>query len=112
MDAITQFWQQVEPLLVTQQPNIFYRLYYDKDSGRPLFYSMEDLPGTWIEIDRATFAAGDTKIKVRNNQIIPDQLGSINKLVPAEFGVCCYKHDITIVSSHSETQHWNLKYYD
>lgn len=99
-------------MLHDHQPNIFYRLYYDKDSGRPLFYSMEDLPGTWIEIDRATFAAGDTKIKVRNNQIIPDRLGSVNKLVPAEFGVCCYKHDITIVSSQCETQHWNLKYYD
>ena len=37
-----------------QPQSVFYRLYYEGE--RPLFYSMEDLPGTYIEVTPEQYA--------------------------------------------------------
>lgn len=74
-----------------------YRLYHD-DQGRVLFYSMEDLPGSWIEVDAQTYALTPYDIRVISGKIVqlPKKV-AVNKLRPAEHGVCCHPRDMCIV---------------
>lgn len=91
---------------------IFYRLYYDSATGRPLFYSMEDLPGTYITIDAETYARSSMRIRVRDGKIIPVLLPGPNKLVPGT-GTTCHPNDVTLVVPHTHAHiSWSLKKHD
>ena len=77
---------------------VFYRLYYD-DIGSPKCYTMEDLPGKYIEVDRDTYLAHLWNVRVVDNklQIIPPAI-TVHKLKPgAELGVCCDTRDVCVV---------------
>ena len=76
---------------------IFHRLYYN-DDGTPICYSMEDLPGKYIEIDQATYAKGLYNVRVidgRIVEIVPKV--TIKKLKPSEHGTCCDPQDICVI---------------
>lgn len=89
------FWsvwgQQVE-----ETSPIFYRLYHD-DQGYPLFYSMEDLPGNYIEIDKETYAMSSSKVRVVDGKLKKNNLASTAKLKPNTVGKACHYKDICIV---------------
>ena len=52
-----------------QEPNpVFFRLYYD-EQGLPVVYSMENLPGTYIEVDQATYAKNSYQVRVINGTL-------------------------------------------
>jgi len=103
------FWKAwAEP--VPESAPVFFRLYYD-ESGRPLSYSMEDLPGNYIEIDAETYALSSFKVQVINNKLvhlIPKTI--INKLVPAESGTPCLPDNVSIVVDAVYPHiNWSLK---
>jgi hypothetical protein len=54
-------WPEIKP--------VFYRLYYD-DTGSPLFYSQEDLPGNCIDITPEQFALQDMAVRVVDEKLI------------------------------------------
>jgi hypothetical protein len=109
MESMTDFWKEVEGLLEPMQPpNIFYRLYYD-DNGHVLFYSMEDLPGNYIEIDRDTFVLGPLNVRVRAGKIVEVTRIS-NKLTPGTSGTMCHKTDISVITTTG--QYWTMKNYE
>ena len=87
---------------------VFFRLYYDAE-GRPITYSMEDLPGTYIEIDAETYARAPLNVRVRNAQLV--EIKSITqKLVPADTGTPCHPDNVAIVVPESEPhQRWSMK---
>lgn len=86
-----------------------HRLYYD-EKGRPLFYSMEDLPGTWIEVTPTEYVIARYDIKIKDGKIIElPKTFHINKLRPATKGIACHPQDIClIVSADDPHQKWNL----
>jgi len=91
IDVMENFpWPEPKP--------ISYRLYHD-DQGRPLFYSMEDLPGTYIEVDQTTYVISPGNVKVVDGKLIVIPLGtSVTKLQPdATQGVMCDPRDICVV---------------
>jgi hypothetical protein len=110
-DTTDNFWsawgQQIESTLP-----IFYRLYHD-DQGYPLFYSMEDLPGNYIDIDQETYALSSSKVRVVNGKLKNNTVALTAKLRPGTIGTACHYKDICIVVSEDQKHiKWRFKQND
>ena len=103
-----EFWNILHA--VPEPAPIFYRLYYD-DQGLPLFYSMEDLPGNYIDIDKETYFQSSSYVRVRDGKLIRTSINTSRKLVPSNIGFACDPNDVTIVSD-SSLNRWAVKNYD
>jgi hypothetical protein len=89
---------------------IFYRLYY-QDDGTLLYYSMEDLPGKYIEIDFDTYQQYRSNVCVVDGKliVIPTTV-TIKKLQPDEHGTPCDPRDVCIVvDSNKPHTKWSIK---
>lgn len=92
---------------------VFYRLYYDPDTGRALFYSMEDRPGTYIEIDPETYQHSDPRVRVVNGRIERASWQVIQKLVPSDQGTACDPWSVAVVVAPDRpNQRWSLRTYE
>ena len=98
MSEAEDFWAEVARLTQPKpEVKIFYRLYHD-ESGLPLFYSMEDLPGNYIEIDQATYSRGSSDVRVVDGKLITiDRRSAVSKLRPGSEGTPCDPRDVCIV---------------
>ena len=105
-----QFWSILhnmpEPLPVS------YRLYHD-DQGRPLFYSMETVPGTYIEIDQATFARSASNVRVQDGKLIEITWATTTKLVPGNSGSPCHPDNVAVIVAEDQPHtKWSKKTYE
>lgn len=102
-----EFWAALSGLKPnTDQP--VYRLYYD-DQGYPLFYSMEVLPGNYIELDADTWH-GASVAQVIDGKIIRHPAPTVPKLIPSTTGTACDPIDITVVVIETKPHtKWSLR---
>jgi hypothetical protein len=102
-----EFWAALAPQPAPPPP--IYRLYHD-ELGNPLFYSMEDVPGNYIDIDHETYATSPAHVRVVDGKLIILKTSVVHKLKPGETGVACDHQDICVVvdESHPHTK-WSLK---
>lgn len=104
-----EFWKNFN--WPTEQP-IFYRLYYN-DSGEPLCYTMEDLPGKYVEITADQFRDSNPHVRVRNGKLIKLEHYTTRKLTPSTGGTCCHPDNIAVVVPESESNiKWKIKNHD
>lgn len=95
--------------LPTPKP-VFYRAYYN-DDGTLVCYTMEDLPGKYIEIDQPTYARGLVNVRVIDGkliEVVPKQ--TVKKLQPADNGTACDPHNVSIVVDESKPHvKWSVR---
>jgi hypothetical protein len=103
---IDDFFRNLPPV---KQPS--YRIYYNLD-GRPTSYSVDDLPGNYIEVDVAVYMSGDTNIRIVNGKIVKIKPPvSVAKLIPGDQGVSCHPDNVCIVVDSTQPhKQWSLKH--
>jgi hypothetical protein len=86
-----------------------FRLYYN-ELGDPIVYTMEELQGQYIEVDRETYLNSLMNVKVRDGKlIIIPRSTQVRKLKPNQStGTDCDARDICVVSSGSNTVKWGF----
>jgi hypothetical protein len=90
---------------------VFWRLYYN-ETGEPIIYSMEHLPGTYIEVDAETYARSPMNVRVQNGKLI-ELKQAVRKLMPADTGTPCHPDNVAIVVPETEPyQRWSMKTYE
>jgi hypothetical protein len=104
-----EFWDILHNVPKTHP--VFFRLYYD-ESGAPITYTMEDLPGNYIEIDAATFALGPLNVRVRNGKLVEIVTLRSQKLVPGAQGTACHPQDVAVIVTTAPATHWNKQLYE
>jgi hypothetical protein len=105
-DLIKLFQAAPEP----QAP--FFRLYHDAN-GMPLFYSMEDLPGTYIEISQEQYYYNASNVRVRDGQLVKMSWSTTIKLVPGNSGTPCHPDNVAVVVTESQPHtRWSKQTYE
>jgi hypothetical protein len=104
------FWSILHSM---PEPNpVFYRLYYD-DQGLPLFYSMADELGTYIEIDQATFACSASNVRVRDGKLVEVTWQTTVKLVPGNSGSPCHLDNVAVIVAEDQPHtRWSKQTYE
>jgi hypothetical protein len=87
---------------------IFYRAYYNS-AGWVEYYSMEDLPGNYIDIDQPTYVLAPYARVINGKLVVIKPASTITKLVPSKVGTSCDSRDICVVTTDKEHIKWNLK---
>ena len=107
------FWAVFNNLPPYKPPMIFRRLYHDAQ-GIPLFYTMEDLPGLYINVDPIVYVTASMMVRVVAGQLVKIDINlQTKKLVPVSPGICCDAQDICVVVDAAQIHiQWSLKNYD
>jgi hypothetical protein len=102
-----------QSIIEQKQVDIEYRLYYNKETGKPLFYSMDaQTEGEdYINISKEQYDEGRYDLVVRNGTIenLIDAV-SWSKLVPSDSGISCRADNVMIVDAEGDKK-WALKTY-
>lgn len=82
---------------------VFYRLYYD-ELGHPVCYTMEDLPGKYIDVDQETYILASHNVRVINDTLVRITPRTVvQKLQPGDQGTCCDPRDVCVVVNKNKT---------
>ena len=104
-----EFWAILHAM--PEPRSIFWRLYHN-EAGEPITYSMEDLPGTYIDVDAETYARAPMNVRVRDGQLI-ELKSAVRRLAPTDTGTACHPDNVAIVVPETEPyQRWSMKTYE
>jgi len=97
-ETTRNFWEVMRSFEWPEPKPISYRLYHDAD-GRPVIYSMEDLPGTYIEVDPETYTRASHHVRVRDGKLVElKPKTSVTKLTKdTHSGMPCDPKDVCVV---------------
>lgn len=104
-----EFWSILHAVPDVPAPS--HRLYYD-EHGTPLYYTMADDPGTYIEVDSETFFIASFDVRVVNGKLEKFKRQISKKLVPGNQGTACHPNNILLVGDYNAAQRWMIKTYE
>lgn len=85
-----------------------FRVYYD-EQGHIVCYSMEDLPGNFVVVDRITFDQCRMDLKVKEGKLIKILQDASWKLAPSDSAdYACHAQDLSVIVDANNT---NRKYW-
>ena len=97
---------------IPEPPSLFFRLYYDHE-GQSLFYSMEDVPGTYIEITPEEYHRNNSNVRVRDGRLVEVTWATTTKLVPGNSGSPCHPDNVAVIVSEDQPHtKWSKKTYE
>jgi hypothetical protein len=103
-----EFWAILHSV---PDPNpIFYRLYYH-DNGSPIIYSMEHLPGNYIEVDQPTYVLAPFNVRVTDGKLVYIKpVITVKKLQPTDLnGTACDPRNVcVVVDTNSPHIKWTI----
>ena len=95
-----------------EPPAPFFRLYHDAE-GRPLFYSMANEPGTYIEITPEEYHHGASNVRVRDGRLVQVTWATTTKLVPSNIGTPCHPDNVAVVVAEAQPHtKWSKRTYE
>ena len=101
-----EFWAILHAMPEPQP--VSWRLYYN-EAGEPITYTMEDLPGTYSEVDAETYAQTPMNVRVQAGRLIKLK-PAVCRLAPSDSGTPCYPNNVVIVVPDTEPhQRWSMK---
>jgi hypothetical protein len=108
-----EFNQLFADIVKPKKPVDFvYKLYYNKETGKPLQYTTDAQDGDYIVVTKQQYAE-----RRYDSMVIKNKLTTVNnairwsKLVPSNEGVACATNNVMIVDSTSSTK-WKIKTHD
>lgn len=111
-DTTENFWQVWNSLEQWKPPQVFWRLYHD-EQGLPLFYSMEDLPGNYIDVTPEQYALASIQVRVVNGKLQQLSTTQTKKLMPSSTGTPCHPNDVTVVVTKTqEHTRWSKRVFE
>lgn len=108
---MNNFWEGLAMVQTDTVAEITYRLYYNIESGQPLYYSMSDESGDYIEITKEQYDASNYHVVVKNKKIVELNKRGYTKLTPASSGTACHPSNVMIVDA-TKSKYWSLKTYE
>ena len=102
-ETTENFWKAFNEWKPEPPHPVFYRLYYD-EQGRPITWTMEDLPGNYIDIDLALYQEQPRHVIVRDGKIVRvDPEYMLPRLRPSvKEGTPCHPADVTVVVNQNQ----------
>jgi hypothetical protein len=97
-ETTRNFWDVMRSFQWPEPEPISYRLYHDED-GTPIIYTMEALPGAYIEVDQETYTRASHHVRVRDGKLIVLQpKTTVTKLTKdPHSGMPCDTRDVCVV---------------
>ena len=108
-ETTENFWLALAETSPESAP-IFFRLYYN-ERGEPVSYSMDDLPGNYIEIDAETYQRSRSNVRVVDGKLVPVVYKRpVSKLTPGTAGTACSIENVSVVVAEDQPHiKWSLK---
>lgn len=101
-----EFWKIL--LDVPESRPIFYRAYYNSE-GWVECYSMEDLPGKYVDVDQSTYVESPYARVVNGKLTVIKPASILTKLVPSTIGTSCDARDVCVITDTDNAVKWSLK---
>lgn len=108
-EIFQQFWQNY---VWPEFAPVKYRLYYH-DDGSPHCYTVQDLPGQYVEISQEDYARMSHMVRVKDGKLVHIASTAPRQLRPSDHGTPCDPRDVTVIVDSTKPHiAWSLDKYE